>query len=595
MIIKGQMINDRYSIIRTIGEGGMANVYLAYDTILDRNVAVKILRGDLADDEKFVRRFQREAISASSLAHPNIVEMYDVGEDDGKYFIVMEFIDGKTLKNLIKRRGALTLPEVIDIMMQLTSAIACAHDSYIIHRDIKPQNVMILEDGRVKITDFGIAMALNNNELTQTNSVMGSVHYLPPEQASGSGSTIKCDIYSLGILMYELLTGKVPFRGDTAVEIAIKQMKESIPSVRKYNPTIPQSVENIVLKACAKNPKNRYDNVALMHEDIRTCLDENRKDEARYVYPYPEQDLEETKVIPKIQDIPSESLDGQHEVESREEKEKKKEKKLNIALLVTGAILFVTVAAVLVYLFLIPKSTVEEDVSIPDVSNMSVVDAENMLLERGLHVAIETEKVSSSTILEGRVIGTKPDIGRKVKKATEIVLIVSSGNEKVEIERYIGQNVQIVEDMLKNKGIEVQIQKINVEDKANAKADIIIEQSIKEGSKVDKNTQMILYVADIVTTYPNFTDGSWTIDDIQVFCDEYGLTLIRLEKETSEQKPGTILNQSYSEGTKIWTNATLRITIAKAPVVIPDSQTPTGTEPSTPDEGEDKENESNEG
>ena len=196
MIIKGQKIDGRYQIIRTIGEGGMANVYLAYDTILERDVAVKVLRGDLASDEKFVKRFQREAKAASSLNHPNIVEMYDVGEDDGNYFIVMEYVNGKTLKNLIKKRGALSLSETIDIMLQLTSGIACAHDSYIIHRDLKPQNVMILEDGRVKITDFGIAVALNSAELTQTNSVMGSVHYLPPEQANGSGATVKSDIYS---------------------------------------------------------------------------------------------------------------------------------------------------------------------------------------------------------------------------------------------------------------------------------------------------------------------------------------------------------------------------------------------------------------
>ena len=209
MVAKGELIDNRYEILKSIGEGGMANVYLAWDTILEREVAVKILRGDLSDDEKFIRRFQREANSASSLRHPNVVEMYDVGEDQGRYFIVMEYVAGKTLKGLIKKRGALNLSESIDIMLQLTSGISCAHDSYIIHRDIKPQNVMILEDGRVKITDFGIAMALNNNELTQTNSVMGSVHYLPPEQASGSGSTIKSDVYSLGILMFELLTGKV--------------------------------------------------------------------------------------------------------------------------------------------------------------------------------------------------------------------------------------------------------------------------------------------------------------------------------------------------------------------------------------------------
>ena len=239
MLMKGQKINDRYQIIRSIGEGGMANVYLAHDTILDRNVAVKILRGDLAQDEKFVKKFQREANAAATIIHPNVVEMYDVGKDDDNYFIVMEYIDGQTLKNLIKKRGALTLPEVIDIMLQLTSAIECAHDKYIIHRDIKPQNILMLDDGTIKVTDFGIATAINAQELTQTNSVMGSVHYLPPEMANGSGSTIRSDIYSMGILMFELLTGKVPFKGDNAVEVAIKQLKEPIPSVTKINPEIP--------------------------------------------------------------------------------------------------------------------------------------------------------------------------------------------------------------------------------------------------------------------------------------------------------------------------------------------------------------------
>ena len=276
MITKGQKINDRYEIIRSIGEGGMANVYLGYDTILDRNVAIKVLRGDLSTDEKFVRRFQREALSASSLAHPNIVEMYDVGEDNGIYYIVMEYVEGKTLKQLLKKRGNLTLSEAIDIMLQLTDGMAHAHDSYIIHRDLKPQNIMIKDDGQIKITDFGIAMALNATQLTQTNSVMGSVHYLPPEQASGKGSTIKSDIYSMGIIFYELLTGTLPFRGDNAVEIALKHMREPLPNVRDFNPSIPQSIENIIRHATAKNPKNRYDSAREMHEDLLTALDDDR-------------------------------------------------------------------------------------------------------------------------------------------------------------------------------------------------------------------------------------------------------------------------------------------------------------------------------
>ena len=185
MITKGQKINDRYEIIKSIGEGGMANVYLAQDTILDRKVAIKVLRGDLANDEKFIRRFQREALSASSLSHPNIVEMYDVGEDNGSHYIVMEYIEGKTVKQLLKKRGNLTVSEAVDIMLQLTDGIAHAHDSYIIHRDLKPQNIMIQEDGQIKITDFGIAMALNSTQLTQTNSVMGSVHYLPAACSGG--------------------------------------------------------------------------------------------------------------------------------------------------------------------------------------------------------------------------------------------------------------------------------------------------------------------------------------------------------------------------------------------------------------------------
>jgi serine/threonine-protein kinase len=290
MIVKGQKINNRYEILRVIGEGGMANVYLAEDTILNRKVAVKVLRGDLANDEKFVRRFQREALSASSLSHPNIVEMYDVGEDDGNFYIVMEYVEGKNLKQLLKKRGSLTVPEVVDIMLQLTDGISHAHDSYIIHRDIKPQNILILDSGLIKITDFGIAMALNSAQMTQTNSVMGSVHYLPPEQASGKGATIKSDIYSLGILMYELLTGNLPFKGENAVEIALKHMKEKIPSIKKENPSIPQSIENIILKACAKNPKNRYNDAREMYNDLKDALKEEKINEPRVVYKNPEED-----------------------------------------------------------------------------------------------------------------------------------------------------------------------------------------------------------------------------------------------------------------------------------------------------------------
>ena len=401
MLTKGQKINERYEIIKTIGEGGMANVYLAEDTILERKVAIKVLRGDLSNDEKFIRRFKREALSVSNLSHPNIVEVYDVGEEDGNYYIVMEYIEGKTLKQLLQKRGALTLTEVIDIMSQLTDGLAHAHEAYIIHRDIKPQNIMIEDNGRIKITDFGIAMALNSTQLTQTNSVMGSVHYLPPEQANGKGSTVKSDIYSLGILMYELLTGSVPFKGDTAVEIALKHMKEKIPSVRKQNPTIPQSVENIILKATAKNPKNRYDSVREMYNDLQTALE--RDNEKRLVYEYPENDLEETKVIAPIPKEPKKPvvdkpLDKEETTETDDSILKEKDEKNKLPIILAGILLAFLIVLAVVYL-LISNHDVKE-VKVPDVTGLTLEEAIKKVEKQGLKYTTKDEE--NADIEEGQ-------------------------------------------------------------------------------------------------------------------------------------------------------------------------------------------------
>lgn len=569
MIIKGQKINDRYQIIRTIGEGGMANVYLAYDTILDRNVAVKILRGDLASDDKFVRRFKREAISASSLTHPNIVEMYDVGEDNGNNFIVMEYIDGKTLKNLIKKRGALTLPEVIDIMLQLTSAIACAHESYIIHRDIKPQNVMILDDGRVKITDFGIAIASNAADLTQTNSVMGSVHYLPPEQANGNGATIKSDIYSLGILMYELLTGKVPFKGDNAVEIALKQMKEEIPSVCEINPEIPQAVENIILRACAKNPKNRYDSVAEMHTDLKTALSSDRAEELRITYKYPEHDLDETKIIPDL----SRSKKNQA-VEKELEEIEKGDKKINLALWITGGACAIIAFLMGLFIIIIPLFTNAKEVKIPDVSKKTVVEAEKVLKKLGLEVDTEVEEENSDEIEEDLVIGTNPSKDRSVKEGTKVKLIVSIGSNKILIEDYKNKNYYEIKGMLEAKGLIVEVAKKEVEDTEDIKEDTIINQSPKVGEKLEEGEIVTLTIPDIYTKYPNFVDEKYTVDAVQQFCDKHGVTLNIQYLTTADYSPGSIISQDRAAKSKVVSPTTLKIIVAKEPV----------TEPTVPDE-----------
>lgn len=578
MIEKGQMINDRYEIIKSIGEGGMANVYLAYDTILDRRVAIKVLRGDLSNDEKFVRRFQREALSASSLSHPNIVEMYDVGEDNGIYYIVMEYIEGKTLKQLIKKRGALTLSEAIDIMLQITDGISQAHDSYIIHRDLKPQNIMIKEDGTIKITDFGIAMALNSTQLTQTNSVMGSVHYLPPEQASGKGSTIRSDIYSMGILFYEILTGTLPFKGDNAVEIALKQMRDEIPSVRKKNPAIPQSVENVILKATAKNPKNRYSDAKEMHADLLTVLNDDRINEAKLVFKYPEHEVDEnTKTISTIKTKTDQKLKNEdnEEVANIIEPDDKVIKKTNKVIWILGSI-FALLAIILVSVFLIlPYFTKIPDVKIPDVSNMTIIDAENELKKNGFEVELETVKEESEKIEKGKVIKTDPQAGRTIKKGSSITLYESLGKETYTVEDYTGSNYIEIQTLLKSVyGLEVTVEKKDVDTSKEYNEQEIVDQSVKAGTVLGKGDSITLYIPNILEGYPNMVEEEWTIDDVEAFCTKYNVTLKIDYKETSDYEEGTLISQSRSPKTPIVSGTTLKIVVAKKVEIVNDDPKP---------------------
>lgn len=565
MLSKGQKINDRYEIIKMIGEGGMANVYLANDNILERKVAIKVLRGDLSNDEKFIRRFKREALSVSNLSHPNIVEVYDVGEEDGNYYIVMEYIEGKTLKQLLQKRGALTLPEVIDIMSQLTDGLSHAHEAYIIHRDIKPQNIMIEDNGLVKITDFGIAMALNSTQLTQTNSVMGSVHYLPPEQANGKGSTIKSDIYSLGILMYELLAGSVPFKGDTAVEIALKHMKEKMPSIRKQNPTIPQSVENIVLKATAKNPKNRYDSVREMYNDLQTAMEKDN--EKRLVYEYPENDLEETKVIAPIakefkKTIVDKPLDQEEDSITSNEKDEKN--KLPIIL----AIILLVILIVLAFVYLLISSNDVKEVKVPDVVGLETEEAIKTIKEKGLEYTTKSEE--SDTVEKGLVIRTEPKAGSTKTKGSTITIVESTGKEFLLLEDYAGKNYYEIKAKLELSGIKVEMKTKSVENASEYKdkEDLIIDQEPKfnkeEETKLYENDSVILYIPE-VDVYPDMVKEKWTLSQAQDFAKEYKLTLDITYKETKDTEENLILSQGREPGDPIYEGYTLKITVSKKP------------------------------
>ena len=596
MLSKGQKINNRYEIVKSIGEGGMANVYLANDKILDRKVAVKVLRGDLSSDDRFIRRFQREALSVSNLSHPNIVEVYDVGEEDGQYYIVMEYIEGKTLKQLLKKRESLTLPEVIDIMTQLTDGISHAHESYIIHRDIKPQNIMIEDDGRIKITDFGIAMALNATQLTQTNSVMGSVHYLPPEQASGKAATVKSDIYSLGILMYELLTGNVPFKGDNAVEIALKHMKDKIPSIRKQDPSIPQSVENILLKAAAKNPRNRYDTAKEMHDDLLTCLTEEHANDKKITFEYPENDIDDSTPIttnkpPKKKvEKPSESVSEDTEDLATEIKQEDIEedgknddnidsfdepKKRNTLIIILASFFLILLISAGIFWLITTREV--EDVVVPDVVNLTLDEAIEKLTKEGF--TYTTEQQNSEKVAVGNVIKTVPKAGSTRKKGDTITIVESIGGEYTYLEDYTGKNYTEVKAKLELLGINVLVEKKDVEDKEKYqdKENIIIDQSPKyvETEKVDEKQLLeagdtvTLYIPNIVNEYPDMVNEGWVLSDVIAFTKEYNIPLTVQDKDGKTIPEGdydnyqsaTVINQSKPPKYAIVSGISLKVTI----------------------------------
>ncbi|MFB1049619.1 Stk1 family PASTA domain-containing Ser/Thr kinase [Paraliobacillus sp. JSM ZJ581] len=463
-MLEGHLLNERYNVIKMIGGGGMANVYLGHDTILDRDVAIKVLRLEYANDEEFITRFHREAQSATSLSHPNIVNIYDVGEEDNIYYMVMEHVEGVTLKKYIQLYGPIPVQESIEIMKQLTAAIEHAHENNIVHRDIKPQNILINDYGQAKITDFGIALALSATSLTQTNSVLGSVHYLSPEQARGGVATNKSDIYSLGIVFFEMLTGHIPFSGQSAVSIALKHLQTNTPSVRRWNAEIPQSIENVVLKATTKDPFYRYETVRGLEEDLVSALNPSRLNEAPYVSP--EEEGEATKAIPVIDDqtyashtknqdtlihAKSNTVPVGKKNSSKGDKSKKKNKKSKKKLMIWMiASFFILIASGLFALFVLPNWLQPDDVTVPDVTEETFADAEQTLSDLGLKVV--KEETYSDQIAEDHVIRTNPSAETKTKEGKEIIVYVSLGEEKEEFADYEGRDYNQVKKILLEKG-----------------------------------------------------------------------------------------------------------------------------------------------
>ncbi|TMN23532.1 Stk1 family PASTA domain-containing Ser/Thr kinase [Lentibacillus cibarius] len=480
-MLQGYLLNERYKIKEIIGGGGMANVYLARDIILERDVAIKVLRLDYADDEEFIARFDREAQSATSLSHPNIVNIYDVGEEDQFLFMVMEYVDGLTLKEYIQRFAPLDVQEALDIMKQIADAIAHAHANGIVHRDIKPQNILINTYGQVKVTDFGIAVALSATALTQTNSILGSVHYLSPEQARGGMATKKSDIYALGIVFFELLTGRLPFSGQSAVSIALKHLQHDTPSVKRFNPNVPQSVENIVLRATAKDPFHRYNSVYEMEEGLETALDPDKRNEAKYEPPV--EAGEETKAIPIItdneikqndngdtithtigKDTTQPSDNNQPGSQSETNKGKRSRKK---TWFISLGILFMLLAGSIAAFFVFPGLFGPKDVVVPNVRDLSYEDAITDLRE--VNLKTDREQIYSEEVDEGFVIRTDPAAGNKVKEEDTITLIVSKGEEEVTFNDYTGKDYNQTKRLLEGQGYKVNAEEANSKDVAEGK------------------------------------------------------------------------------------------------------------------------------
>ncbi len=531
---KKNVVANRYEVVQHIGQGGMADVFLAIDTILNRHVAIKILRSDQSTDAISILRFEREAQAATTLAHPNIVEIYDVGEYKNHHYIVMEYVAGKTLKKVIRDRAPLLNLEAVDTMKQLTSAVAEAHKRGIIHRDIKPQNVIVKSDGSLKILDFGIATAKGSAQLTQANNVMGSVHYLAPELAKGEPASPQSDIYALGIVFYEMLTGDVPFKADQAVQIALQHMREPMPSVRKANPNVPQSVENIIIRATAKNPRLRYQSCDEMLKDLEKCMSPEHQNDKPLSLNDPidktptKQEKEDTKV-------------GMTRSTSLSRVANKRTKIYVTAILVLFA-MFALIAGLFLAGILPPKS---KNVTVPNVSNMDIAQATSALENEDLEV--DTDNITyqlSKDSIEGVVIGTEPASSSEVERHSKVKLIVSSGVGE-EMPNYVGKNIDDVKASLPSS-----IHLIEKEEQSDKKPGTIIRQEgVAAGDLYDtagETDVTLYYVPYVKVTIPADIVGK-PIEEATSQLEAMGVTVVRAHRDTSA------LSQSEIDKIKVGT------------------------------------------
>ena len=597
MIQIGKIFAGRYRIVKQIGRGGMADVYLAKDLILDgEEVAVKVLRTNYQTDPIAVARFQREARAMADLDHPHIVRITDIGEEDGQQYLAMEYVAGLDLKRYIKEHYPLSNEEAVRIMGQILLAMRLAHTKGIVHRDLKPQNILLTPDGTAKVTDFGIAVAFAETSLTQTNSMLGSVHYLSPEQARGSKATFQSDIYAMGIIFYEMLTGHIPYDGDSAVTIALQHFQKPLPSVIAENPSVPQALENVVIKATAKKLTDRYKSVSEMYVDLSSSLSYNRRNEPKLVFD--DASKADTKTLPKVPQTTLTSIpkvqpqtdSHQATKASPEESAKKsveklvKKRRFKARYLVLLAS-FVLVAASLVWILSRTPATVE----IPKVAGQTVAEAKETLKKANFEVGDEKTE-ASETVEEGRVIRTDPDAGSARKEGSKVNLIISSGKQSFKIGNYIGRKSTDVIAELKGKKVPENLIKIEEEESSESEPGVVLKQSLAEGTTYDlsKATPIVLTVAKKVTTVsmPGYIGSSLEFTKnnlIQIVgVKEANIEVVEVTTAPEGTAEETVLDQSPKPGEKIDLSTTrIKISIYKPKTPPSSSSVPSSSQRNT--------------
>lgn len=550
----GYEVGKRYRIIRSLGEGGMANVYEAEDLVQKRRVTLKMLRFDLQDDPRSVERFHKEANSLTKLDNPHIVQIYDFGNDHGVPYLIMEYVKGTDLKTYLKEHYPLSCEKVVDIMEQILSAVESAHRIGIIHRDLKPQNILIDNYGKVKVTDFGISIAaMESATITKTNTMIGSVHYISPEQARGSIITKQSDIYSLGIILFELLTGKVPFEGQTAVSIAVKHYRDNLPSARKINPKVPQALENVILHATAKKLKDRYPDAETMARDLKTALLPVRKNEPKWEVPTEDDAETKTLVIPT-----TESSKRQPSTGSRKTKKTKQQKKKRVYRRHPIAFLIGTLGVIVVITILLMSLKVQ----VPDLRGMSVREAQEVLLSNNLKLGKKRYEYSSS-YLKGQTISSDPARETTVSRNSKVNIVISKGPLKTKFGSYIGQNFDQVRKKLKAKGVLVD-KETTYSNKYPAGQ--IVSQSIDPSMKVSLYQLPVTFtVSGGVQTFKIRDLTGYTQKSVIDYAQEHNITIIFEQQYSNTVPKGQVISQNPKANTTVKAGSQVIVTLSLGP------------------------------